>query len=621
MKRIIAIMIVLLSSLSVASAWAKDVDNFYFSDFDADYYLSKDTEGISHLKVVENLTAVFPDYEQNKGICRQIPYSNQGGANRTLDQLNRNNIKVLRNGLTEPIYSIDSYNGHYEVCTGTNDYVLGEQKYTFEYEFTKVMTDFSDFQELYWDTNGNGWYQRFDNLTAKVHFAKNIQPEYTGKSWCYVGGYGNKGSERCTVSTIDDGLKFETKNILRWENLTFDIEFEPNTFTIPEPEKDYILVVIMCIVTAICILLLIKPLKDFLKTRDKTKFYNGLFVKPEYQPDKKHSIAEMAEIYIGTKKDSKVAVLLDMVVNGKIEFIKSENKVLGGEKWKIHVKNVDDLRMEELILLTVLNDGIEPDVGDNIAIKVRTANSSLVSLSKRYDSTILTDLKRDKLVEASYKIGGVSSTSAAVIIVLLLCFGFPAFSIAMELFEELDVVGKMMVGVEIFWPVVISLIVATIIINKILKKKTAKFAHHTNEGLKASRYMDGLKLYIEMAEADRLKLLQSVEGADISPSGIVKLYEKLLPYAAVFGLEKSWMEEMSKYCKLQEIEEPDYLLAGITAAELSRSMRNASSIINSSTHYSSSSISGGGGSSSGFSGGGGGGFSGGGGGGGGGGGR
>ena len=120
---------------------------------------------------------------------------------------------------------------------------------------------------------------------------------------------------------------------------------------------------------------------------------------------------------------------------------------------------------------------------------------------------------------------------------------------------------------------------------------------------------------------DRLKLLQSVEGADISPSGIVKLYEKLLPYAAVFGLEKSWMEEMSKYCKLQEIEEPDYLLAGITAAELSRSMRNASSIINSSTHYSSSSISGGGGSSSGFSGGGGGGFSGGGGGGGGGGGR
>ena len=318
-------MIVLLSSLSVASAWAKDVDNFYFSDFDADYYLSKDTEGISHLKVVENLTAVFPDYEQNKGICRQIPYSNQGGANRTLDQLNRNNIKVLRNGLTEPVYSIDSYNGHYEVCTGTNDYVLGEQKYTFEYEFTKVMTDFSDFQELYWDTNGNGWYQRFDNLTAKVHFAKNIQPEYTGKSWCYVGGYGNKGSERCTISTIDDGLKFETKNILRWENLTFDIEFEPNTFTIPEPEKDYILVIIMCIVTVICILLLIKPLKDFLKTRDKTKFYNGLFVKPEYQPDKKHSIAEMAEIYIGTKKDSKVAVLLDMVVNGKIEFIKINN--------------------------------------------------------------------------------------------------------------------------------------------------------------------------------------------------------------------------------------------------------------------------------------------------------
>ena len=120
-----------------------------------------------------------------------------------------------------------------------------------------------------------------------------------------------------------------------------------------------------------------------------------------------------------------------------------------------------------------------------------------------------------------------------------------------------------------------------------------------------------------MAEADRLKFLQSVKGADTSSTGIVKLYEKLLPYAAVFGLEESWMDEMRQYCELKEIEEPDYLLTGITAYELSRTMRNAAGYANSATHYTSSSVSGGGGSSSGFSGGGGGGFSGGGGGGGG----
>ena len=125
--------------------------------------------------------------------------------------------------------------------------------------------------------------------------------------------------------------------------------------------------------------------------------------------------------------------------------------------------------------------------------------------------------------------------------------------------------------------------------------------------------MDGLKLYIEMAEADRIKLLQSVEGADTSAKGIVKLYEKLLPYAAIFGLEESWMKEMKEYCELEEITEPNYLMAGYAASEVIRSLRSAATYATNSTVMSSS----GGGSSSGFSGGGGGGFSGGGGGGGG----
>ena len=116
-----------------------------------------------------------------------------------------------------------------------------------------------------------------------------------------------------------------------------------------------------------------------------------------------------------------------------------------------------------------------------------------------------------------------------------------------------------------------------------------------------------------MAEADRIKMLQSVEGVDTSAEGIVKLYEKLLPYAAVFGLEESWMKEMKEYCELEEIETPDYFMAGIAASELSHSIRSAASYATTSSRMSSS----GGGSSSGFSGGGGGGFSGGGGGGGG----
>ena len=152
-----------------------DTSNFYIDDFTADYYLFRDAEGISRLKVQESITAVFPTFNQNKGICRYIPFTNQGGVNVTLPRLTRSDIVVTRNGEPEPIYSIDKYDDYYEACTGDESYVLGEQNYIFQYEYEKVVTDYSDYQELYWDANGNGWSQRFNSVTARVHFADPYQ--------------------------------------------------------------------------------------------------------------------------------------------------------------------------------------------------------------------------------------------------------------------------------------------------------------------------------------------------------------------------------------------------------------------------------------------------------------
>ena len=125
-----------------------------------------------------------------------------------------------------------------------------------------------------------------------------------------------------------------------------------------------------------------------------------------------------------------------------------------------------------------------------------------------------------------------------------------------------------------------------------------------------------------MAETERIKMLQSVDGADTSPEGVVHLYEKLLPYAAVFGLEKSWLKEMERYYQVADVEDSVLQENGLSLTDLAVISNMTSRIANQSVSYSSgSSISGGGSFSSGFSGGGGGGFSGGGGGGGGGGGR
>lgn len=608
--------------------FAVDTNNFYFESFEGDYYLSKDIDGVSSLKVVENLTAVFPDYKQNKGICREIPFTNQGGANITLPYLTKSDITIKRNGAAEPIYSIKKYSDYYEVCTGTDDYLMGEQTYTFEYEFEKVVTDFGDYQELYWDTNGNGWQQKFNSVIARVHFVgQEVEEAFTGESWCYVGRYGESDDGRCKISEIDDGIEFSAVNLLRGENLTFDVEIESGVFVVPEPEKNYFLLWCLGGVLIICLLFLISPIKKFIKTKDKIKYYKEYFVKPEYQPSKDYSLAEMAEIFIGKKKDSKVGILLNMIVKKRITLVKKQSKIFGSEKWTIVVNDVDDASTEELIILAILNGGDEVEKGDTIVLRTRPADTMTVKLGKKFKSVVLARLKKDKLVESDYKISNATSKALAPATMIWFIFVlFSIFPVLIGLVESIEGISAVflgeLVGKEYFVPVLLVMIIATTVMRKILKTRTKTFGGHTLKGLEASRYMDGLKLYIKMAEAERLKMLQSVEGADVSKEGIVKLYEKLLPYAAVFGLEKSWMQELEKYYQADELIQPDWYRSGLTTADLLLTTRMAAGYVNtSSTYVSRGSISGGGGSSSSFSGGSGGGFSGGGGGGGGGGGR
>ena len=57
----------------------------------------------------------------------------------------------------------------------------------------------------------------------------------------------------------------------------------------------------------------------------------------------------------------------------------------------------------------------------------------------------------------------------------------------------------------------------------------------------------GMRDYIALAEKDRFAMLQSPDGAERTRLGeldVLKLYEKLLPFAVLFGLEKQWMSEL-----------------------------------------------------------------------------
>jgi uncharacterized membrane protein len=141
----------------------------------------------------------------------------------------------------------------------------------------------------------------------------------------------------------------------------------------------------------------------------------------------------------------------------------------------------------------------------------------------------------------------------------------------------------------------------------------------SDTGAIVNDHMLGLRDYIKLAEADRLNFLQSPQGAEkIQEAGLkpddpqfkVKLFESLLPYAMLFGLEKNWAKQFEDVYKAA----PDWYSgnwAAFNTGYLASSLggfSNASAASFSAPHSSGSSGFGGGFSGGGGGGGGGGGW-------------
>ena len=125
MKRLVGVctsIVVLLGMVTGQPAHA-GVDDFTFKEFIGDYYLSKDEDGRSRLKVVETFTAEFPHFDQNKGVVRAIPNEYDGHP------VDVRVESLTCNGQSEPIYSQEQRNRNTAISSGTDEYVHGDQTY------------------------------------------------------------------------------------------------------------------------------------------------------------------------------------------------------------------------------------------------------------------------------------------------------------------------------------------------------------------------------------------------------------------------------------------------------------------------------------------------------------
>ncbi len=580
----------------------------YYDSFNATYTLGKSSDGTSTLSIEENITAVFPNYNTSHGISLCTPTAYRG-----VKSLLSGTFTATRNGAEEPFSTFTEGD---ETCLrvgSANSYVNGTQNYIVTYKRENVILapENSKNQEFYWDTNGTGSSVSINSLSAKVVLEDGLDSSWLQDASCYVGVYGIKGEEatsRCKIEKSEKEILFSTENLAAGENLTFDIGFKPDTFKINTPPKNYAPIAFLGISIAIFIASIVSWKKSFAKIKEKRDLAKSKITAPEFTPKLGFTAGEMSLNYLGTLRNPRVASLLELAVAHKIELKKGDKKLFGGYKWKILVKNLDDVSREQEIVLEILNGGSSVSVGEEIEVKSYTSTSHLRSLNASYETSIISSLEKKGLFvekKEREKIKSGKLFAAFILIFIISTFFFTSFATQ----TGVDTIIDAAVAAFLIYLLFFVYIFAFAIVHSTFDK----YASRTIEGIKASKYLDGLKRYMSLAEKDRISFLQSVKGADTTHEGIVKLYEKLLPYAVLFGIEESWMKELNNYYKFDDVSDPDWVMRGVIIS--GSDFRSFTSTINQT--IASSTISESSGSSSGFSGGGGGGFSGGGGGGGG----
>ena len=556
---------------------ARSTDNFTITKFDAEYSLSRDSDNRSKLEVTWRITANFPP-NQNRGIAPVfVKKYDDHSTNFSLQSVTDENGTPLEYSWSDDELRIGN----------KNTYVKGEKTYIIKFTQRDVTKNYGDTgrDEFYWDVIGDEWRVPMENVQISVKLDESLVAARQGRTFCYVGSRGSK--TQCDLSEIENQITAKIDKLSRQQGVTVAVGFKSGTFSeYQETLMEKLIgiwhlmqILAYTIATPLVIFLIIRYRR--LVGRDKELKP----IPPEYLPPE--DISVLMSTYILKKYDPfkvkglpKVAQLLDLAVRHYIKIYEvKKSSLFSGAQYEIEIiKDLQELKAEEIEIIQDMFDSSSiPKPGQRLNLKNLQNNIKYMTRTRDDDKNLET-LAREKygLCEQNPEVKRIMRGWFKRVLVLAVLLLSPML-------------------------LVMSIILAF----------ASRGWSLTDDGLSLRRYLKGLKMYISVAEAERLNILQSPEGAekvvvDVNDGKqLVKLYERVLPYAVLFGQEKNWSKQMGKYYE-QVGEAPDwYVGQGVfNAVAFSSGLSGLSTAAGHASDYSSTS---GGSSGGGFAGGGGGG--------------
>lgn len=506
-----------------ATAASADVDDFAIESFDAVYELSRDESGRSSLATVEHIVAVFPDFDQNRGLIRDLTRVYDGHDTELQVLSVTDETGAPREYETEPYGDFLSV----IMAVPEGEYVHGAQHYVITYTQRDVTRHFDDTgaDEFYWDVNGTGWTQPFGRVSAKFVLSDELLRAFNGNAACYYGAFGERN--RCELTTDETSIMTEVSNLVNGENVTVAMGFESGTFAAaPEPPTPFLQRVPLLLwggyaSLAAAIIAFFTAL--FVDRGART----GRAIIAQYEPPAGVSVALAAQL-LKVGKKAMTATLLDFAVRRKLKLL---HQVQTDQYGAQAVDDTGLLPIEQRAYAKIFGGSAKPG-----GVALRTTQWFSKHSTRLGDASI--SLRNDARVELA-KLGLVKKTNGKAIVAVVI---FSLLALALPVVHSI-ITGNF-VAMTVLLAVGVNVLIWTLL-GAIAVLATRR--RLTREGALLLDHLKGLREYIRLAEADRIRMLQSVSGAEVDEQFIVHIYERLLPYAVLFGFENEWQGELAKY--------------------------------------------------------------------------
>ncbi len=480
-----------------------------------DYAIAVEVRADGSLDVTEEITVRAAGNQIRRGIYRDFPTRYRDGKGNAV-VVDLTVLSVQRNGESEPWFTENRSNG-VRINTGNDDYLPqlpGEYRYTLRYRTTRQLGFFTDHDELYWNAIGTGWDFPIDQGRVEVRLP---QPVAVGAMTAegYTGPQGAKGQNyRAQISAPGIAQWQLTQALAAGEGLTIVLGFPKGL--VPEPTLGQRLAWLLLdnrgilIALAGLIVLLAFCIRRWRQVgRDPRA---GIII-ARYDPPADRSPAELRYLRRHSY-DTRcfTADLLCSAVDGEVA-IEREDRVLRKDRWQL--QRIDGSGGPPRLHAPGVLMGALFASGERV-LELETANASILQGAQVAHAKAL-----DSRLHGSHFTRNAGSAVAAVGIAI--ATGVLAFVVA---------AGS---GVPVIVGICVLMLIVLIAFGRLVQAPTA-------EGRKLLDEIEGLKLYLGVAERDELAGLQ---GPGAAPPLDAQRYERLLPYAVALDVEEAWTRKFT----------------------------------------------------------------------------